>query len=78
MSLECVACGRRLTNESDTPNHAHWTLTEMRMAYCGDSADCQRDAEGLSGVLGGTWRCTHGIDLEQRACADCIREKEGR
>lgn len=43
--MECVACGRRLTNDIRQPNAAAWTLTEPRQPYCRDSRACQRDAE---------------------------------
>jgi hypothetical protein len=48
---ECVACGRRLSNDVDAPNVAHWTEDRTgwggRLPYCGDSPDCQRDAERM-------------------------------
>lgn len=50
----CAACGRQLTNEQDVPNTAHWTYAfderQDRLPYCGDSAECMRDAEELAGV----------------------------
>jgi hypothetical protein len=52
--LVCVACGRRLVNDEDAPNAARWTYQPLgvgdREPYCGDSADCQRDAEQIVGV----------------------------
>jgi hypothetical protein len=52
--MHCVACGRELTNDDTKPNLAHWTPDPYgvggRVAYCADSADCQRDAEQIIGA----------------------------
>jgi hypothetical protein len=49
--MECVACGRRLTNDSTKPNYAEWTYaatpTADRYPYCADSVACERDAENM-------------------------------
>lgn len=72
--IECISCGRRLTNEEGADNQAHWTGEPMQLPYCGDSADCQRDAEMLA-IIEGPWLCRHGTDLAMVACDECIAEK---
>jgi hypothetical protein len=53
-AFECVACGRRITNDDRESNVAHWTLDAFaignRLAYCGDSDDCERDAYRQLGI----------------------------
>lgn len=46
--MECIACGRRLTN-AEAENQAAWTLEPLlRLPYCADSDQCQQDAEDLA------------------------------
>jgi hypothetical protein len=49
--MECIACGRRLTNDATKPNGAEWTYAatpaQVRYPYCADSLDCRRDAEAM-------------------------------
>lgn len=52
--MECIACGRRLTNDVNQPNAAHWTYAwderTTRYPYCADSPEwCMREAEREAG-----------------------------
>lgn len=46
--MECVACGRRLTNDQSKPNAARWTQDAAPRPYCADSDACRRDAESMA------------------------------